>query len=65
MDDTGHKVTLTEEQELEMLREFFDLWVAFHNIQRGHRQEQELAAQRMVDTANAIKALRPAQHLNG
>ena len=58
-------MTLTEEQELEMLREFFDLWVAFHSIQRGHRQEQELAAQRMVDTANAIKALKPPQHLNG
>ena len=58
-------MTLTEEQELEMLREFFELWVAFHGIQHGHRQEQERAAQRMVDTANAIKTLKGPQHLNG
>ncbi len=51
-------MTLSQEQELEVLREFFDLWVAFHSIQRGHRQEQELAAQRMVDAANTIKAMR-------
>ena len=58
-------MTLSQEQELEVLREFFDLWVAFHSIQRGHRQEQELAAQRMVDAANSIKAAREPQHLNG
>ncbi len=52
------RMTLSQEQELEVLREFFDLWVAFHSIQRGHRQEQELAAQRMVDAANTIKAMR-------
>lgn len=51
-------MTEQEEMELEMLREFFDCWVAFHSIQRGHRQEQELAAQRMVDAANSIKAMR-------
>lgn len=44
--------------ELEMLREFFDCWVAFHGIQIGHRREQELAAQRMVDAANSVKAFR-------
>ena len=58
-------MTAREEQELEMLREFFDLWIGFHAIQRGHRQEQELAAQRMVDAANSIKAAREPQHLNG
>ncbi len=58
-------LTHSEEQELEMLREFFDLWVAFHSIQRGHRQEQELAAQRMVDAANSIKAAQAPVHLNG
>ena len=60
-------MTLTDEQELEMLREFFDCWVAFHSIQAGHRQQQELAAQRMVDSANTIKTYRgqPAQALNG
>lgn len=46
------------DQELELLREFFDCWVAFHSIQRGHRAEQEVAAQRMVDAANTVKAFR-------
>ena len=56
-----------EDQELEMLREFFDCWTAFHSIQRGHREQQELAAQRMVDAANTIKAWRqkPPAVLNG
>ena len=60
-------MTLTDEQELEMLREFFDCWVAFHSIQRRDREQQELAAQRMVDAANTIKAYRkPQEHgLNG
>lgn len=60
-------MTEADEQELEMLREFFDCWVAFHGVQRGHREQQELAAQRMVDAANTIKAFRqPApQVLNG
>lgn len=49
---------LGEDQELEMLREFFDCWLAFHRIQHGHRQEQELAAQRMVDAKNTILAWR-------
>lgn len=43
----------------------FDQWCAFHSIQRGHREEQERAAQRMVDTANALRALKPKPHLNG
>ena len=54
-------MTLTEEQELEMLREFFDRWVEFHHIQAGNRQQQEFAAQRMVDAANTIKTYRAAQ----
>jgi hypothetical protein len=60
-------MTLTEEQELEMLREFFDCWVAFHSLQRSDRERQELAAQRMVDAANTIKAYRQTQPvvLNG
>mgnify|MGYP001617055942 CR=1 FL=1 len=51
----------------EMLRDFFDCWVAFHTIQRGAREEQERAAQRMVDSANAVKAWRqaPPEALNG
>jgi hypothetical protein len=51
-------MTESEETELEMLREFFDCWCTFHGIQRGHREEQERAAQRMVDAANSIKAFR-------
>lgn len=51
-----------EEQELEMLREFFDCWVAFHAIQRGNRREQELAAQRLADASNSVKALREQPH---
>lgn len=47
-----------DEQELEMLREFYDCWIAFHSIQRGARQEQEIAAQRLADASNSIKALR-------
>jgi len=60
-------MTETQEQELEMLRQFFDLWVAFHSIQRGHREQQEFAAQQMVSAANTIKAFRapPPQVLNG
>lgn len=50
-----------------MLRAFFDCWVAFHSLQRGAREQQELAAQRMVDSANTIKAWRqePPRTLNG
>lgn len=60
-------MTEAEEKELEMLREFFDHWVAFHSLQRGAREEQERAAQRMVDCANSIKAWRqaPPDTLNG
>lgn len=60
-------MTEAETQELEMLREFFDCWMAFHGVQRGHREQQELAAQRMVDAANTVKAWRqkPPEQLNG
>ena len=58
-------MTLTEEQELAMLREFFEQWVSYHGMQRNALQAQELAAQRMVNTANAISALKAPQHLNG
>ena len=47
-----------EHTEYEMLREFFDCWVAFHSIQRTAREDQERAAQRMVDAANSVKAWR-------
>jgi hypothetical protein len=45
--------------ELDALREFFDCWCAFHEIQLGNRQQQERAAQRMVDAAALVKSLRP------
>lgn len=51
--------------ELEALREFFDCWCAFHEIQLGNRQQQERAAQRMVDQAKVVRAMRPKETLNG
>lgn len=51
-------MTESEERELEMLREFFDCWCEFHGIQKGHREQQELAAQRMVDAANTVRAFK-------
>ena len=44
-----------------MLREFFDCWVAFHAIQRGAREDQERAAQRMVDASHSVKQWRAQQ----
>ncbi len=60
-------MTLTEEQELEMLREFFDCWLHLHYMTNNNRQAQELAAQRMVEAANTVKNHRATQvqALNG
>lgn len=46
--------------ELELLRAFYDSWRAFHKIPRDklHRNKRELAAQAMVDAANAVAAYR-------
>ena len=44
--------------ELELLREFYRSWVAFHKIPRDalHRRKQENASQLMVDNAHAVAA---------
>ncbi len=43
--------------ELEMLREFYRSWVAFHRIPRDklHRNKQEAASQLMVDNAHQLQ----------
>jgi hypothetical protein len=51
--------------ELDALREFFRCWVAFHEVQMGQRQQQERAAQRMVDAAHHVRSLMPKDELNG
>lgn len=46
-------------QELEMLREFYDCWEAFHRLARQiaiPRKSKEVAAQRLTDAANSIRA---------
>ena len=60
-------MTLSDEQELEMLREFFDCWLNLHYMTNNNRQAQELAAQRMVEAAQTIKNHRSTQEhpLNG
>ena len=60
-------MTLSDEQELEMLREFFDCWLHLHYMTNNNRQAQELAAQRMVEAAQTIKNHRAkeAHPLNG
>ena len=60
-------MTLSDEQELEMLREFFDCWLHLHYMTNNNRQAQELAAQRMVEAAQTIKNHRAkeAHQLNG
>ena len=46
--------------ELEVLREFYDCWQAFHNTQKTERVQLERAAQRLADASNAVKAFREA-----
>lgn len=49
--------------ELEMLREFFACWEAFHATpkDRLHRKQLEAAAQRMLDAANTIRRYRKVE----
>lgn len=46
--------------ELEMLREFYDCWVAFHKMANSNmpRRQKELAAQRLTDAHHSIEAFR-------
>lgn len=45
--------------ELEMLREFYQCWEAFHHLAKQAaipRKSKELAAQRMTDAAHSLRA---------
>jgi hypothetical protein len=46
--------------ELELLRDFYACWCQLHSIPRDslHRKKQELAAQRLVDSAHAVAAFK-------
>lgn len=48
---------LQEQTELEMLREFYDCWKAFHATPKDilHRPKLQKAAQRMVDASDAVE----------
>lgn len=49
--------SLTDQTELEMLREFYDCWKAFHAIPKDilHRPRLQKAAQRMVDASDTVE----------
>ena len=51
--------------ELEMLKEFFDCWEAFHATpkDRLHRHQLERAAQNLLDAANTVRAYRKGEPL--
>ncbi len=56
------------DMELQMLREFYRSWVAFHKIPRDslHRKKQETASQLMVDNAHAVAAYyKSYEHADG
>jgi hypothetical protein len=48
--------------ELDMLRDFYESWEAFHSIPniQGNRKKLEVASQVMVDAAHAIRAFKGA-----
>lgn len=49
---------LVPDLEMDLLREFYRSWVAFHKIPRDplHRKKQEAASQLMVTNAHAVAA---------
>ena len=48
---------MTDNAELEMLREFYKSWVGLHKIPRDklHRRKQEVQAQLLVNNAHTLQ----------
>lgn len=47
-----------DNQELEMLREFYLAWVALHTMPRENREAMEFAAQRLVEAGHVVAEYR-------
>lgn len=51
---------MDDNQELEMLREFYLAWVALHSMPRDKEEPLKFAAQRLVDAGHVVAAYRKA-----